>query len=339
MTPFDFSAPGVEAIVAVPVRDEAERVQDCLRALGQQRDRRPGILLLVNNTTDATLAAIAALAPSLPCPVRVATHDFAAEEASAGLARRLAMQLADRLAPPGLPLLTTDADGRVAPDWLACNLHHLRRGADAVFGRAVIDPVEALQIPPALHEDDARECAYAAALDEIESLIDPDLHDPWPRHTERAGASIAVARDVYRAVGGLPAAPLGEDRGFYLALRRIDARIRHAPEVGVVVSGRIVGRAKGGMADTMRRRMVRPDRYLDEALEPAMDRVARLRARAAARRAFGANGARGGFGAAWEAVSAGMVSRRVAAASLPAEMERALVMLDGLRGRALAAAD
>jgi hypothetical protein len=52
-----------------------------------------------------------------------------------------------------------------------------------------------------------------------------------------------------------PGTPLGEDRAFFDALRRVDARIRHVPGVRVVVSARIVGRAPGGMADTMRRRV------------------------------------------------------------------------------------
>ena len=332
-------AHGVAAVVAIPVRDEAERIQECLAALSQQRGAVPGVLLLVNNTTDQTTSVVAGLARSLACPVHVVEHDFPPESASAGLARRLAMRLADRIAPPGIPLLTTDADGRVPLDWLDRNLAHLRQGADAVFGRAVIDPVEALQIPPALHEADARECAYWAALDEIESLIDPDPDDPWPRHTEHPGCSIAVTRDAYRAVGGLPPRPLGEDRAFYQALRRIDARIRHAPEVGVVVSGRILGRAVGGMADTIRRRLVKPDTLLDEALEPAMDWVRRIRARRTARDAFRADGGGSSFGAAWEAMSAAMPSRRVPVASLPQEMARAAAILRQLRAMEAAAAD
>jgi hypothetical protein len=44
----------------------------------------------------------------------------------------------------------------------------------------------------------------------------------------------------------MPATPFGEDRAFFDALRRIDARIRHAPGARVVVSARIVGRAPGG---------------------------------------------------------------------------------------------
>ena len=34
---------------------------------------------------------------------------------------------------------------------------------------------------------------------------------------------------AYWRAGGMPATPLGEDRAFFDALRRMDARIRHAP--------------------------------------------------------------------------------------------------------------
>jgi hypothetical protein len=229
----------------------------------------------------------------------------------------MAMEIADTLASPDVPLLTTDADGRAAVDWLAGNLFHLRRGIGAVFGRAVIDPVEAEHIPPALHQADARECAYAAALDEIAHWIDPDCSDPWPRHTEESGASIAVSREAYRNSGGVPLVRLGEDRAFAAALRRAGARIRHAPEVTVVVSGRILGRAEGGMADTIRRRLVAPDTELDAALEPVADRVARLQQR------------RAGTLAAEEAPSA-----RVRVSDLAAEMAAADRLLAGLRARA-----
>jgi hypothetical protein len=80
----------------------------------------------------------------------------------------------------------------------------------------------------------------------------------------------------------VPAVALGEDRAFLAALRRIDARVRHAPEVTVVVSGRLEGRAAGGMADTMRRRILQQDDLLDDRLEPALDCLRR----AAARRRF-----------------------------------------------------
>lgn len=270
MKPLPHAPAGVAPVVAVPVKDEDERIGACLRALCAQRDAPSHrVLLFVNDTTDATSAVLRDLLPSLSMPVHVVEHRFAPGAGSAGVARRLAMRRAAALAGPHGVLLTTDADARVAPDWLAANLHHLRRGADAVAGRAEMDPADAGLIPPRLHEDDAREVAYATLLDEIAHLLDPDPADPWPRHTEHSGASIAVTAAAYHGAGGIPAVAVGEDRAFFEALRRADARIRHAPEVRVTVSGRTVGRAAGGMADTIRRRLAAPDPFLDDRLERA----------------------------------------------------------------------
>lgn len=332
----------VRAVVAIPVRDEAERIGDCLLALdGQDGASPPGVLLLVNNTEDGTVRRVAELSPALRTPVRVVEVVFPTGQAHAGQARRSAMAEADARAPAGVPLLTTDADGRVEPGWLAANLRHLGRGVDAVFGMAVIDPVEALGIPPALHDADAREVAYAALLDEIECLLDPDPDDPWPRHTEHSGASIAVTRTAFRAVGGVPALPLGEDRAFHAALRRADARMVHARDVRVVVSGRILGRAEGGMADTIRRRLAAPDTELDDALEPVMDRVRRVRLRRAARAAFAAGqGERSSFGEGWAAMELRLPRIRVRVADLAAEMAAGLAMRDAMvaEGAAVGAA-
>lgn len=152
----------------------------------------------------------------------------------------------------------------------------------------------------------------------------------------------------------MPPAPLAEDRAFFDALRRIDARIRHAPEVSVVVSGRVEGRAAGGMADTIRRRLVAPDLWLDARLEPAADRVRRLALRGRARDAWrtgrapatfapmlavppdalAAMLARAPFGAAWAAIEAAspkLVARRVAVADLPREAARARRVRAALR--------
>ncbi len=320
---------GVTAVVAVPVRDEAERIADCLTALARQDGPAPGIVLLVNNTDDATLSVVADVASGLDTPIVAIEHRFPPGHASAGAARRLAMVHADRLARPGTPLLCTDADGRVAADWLEANLYHLRHGLDAVFGCAIIDPVEAERIPPALHEADRHECAYAAALDEIAHWIDPEPHDPWPRHSEHSGASIAVTRAMFRAVGGIPDRPMGEDRAFAAALQRAGARVRHAPEVQVVVSGRILGRAEGGMADTIRRRLVAPDTLLDDALEPVTDRLVRLHHRRQTRLRCAAAGMP--FGPAWARQDAAIPSVRVAVTDLPAEMAAAQRVLATLR--------
>ena len=275
----------MKTIVAVPVKDEAGRIAACVSALALQHEAAPdAVVLVVNNTVDATATIVRDLAYSLPVPVEVIQHAFPPEQASAGAARRMAMErAAEQLGEAGV-LLTTDADGCVPSDWVAANLFHLRRGIDAVAGRAVLDPADAAAIPARLHDDDALECAYAAALDEIASILVPQPWDPWPRHMEHSGASIAVTLAAYRRAGGMPAAPIAEDRRFFAALRETGARIRHAPEIEVVVSGRLIGRAEGGMADTIHRRMGRADPYLDDSLEPAMDFWRRLRGEAVGHR-------------------------------------------------------
>lgn len=279
--------------------------------------------------------------------------------AGAGCARRIAMEHAALLGRDGA-LLTSDADARLGPDWIAANLAALAAGADAVAGRAVTEPEGAKRIPAHLHAIDARECAYAALLDEMRALLEPDPADPWPRHDEESGASIAVTLAAYRRAGGMPAVPLGEDRAFFDALRRVDARVRHAPDIAVIVSARIEGRAHGGMADTMRRRIEQPDPFLDARLEPAADALRRAHLRRSLREAWSMPGrdvvrkAAGQlglasarlaelvttehFGAAWAAVEAASPvlhhRARVPFEALPAQTARALRIRDRLRREA-----
>ena len=348
--------PDLPVAVAIPAHNEASWIPRCLGALNRQQGSNGfHAVLLANNSTDSTAAIARSMQPMLSFDLDVVEHDFPSKQQSAGQARRLAMELAAERLPPQGVLLCTDADGQVAPDWLAANLCHIRQGADAVAGRAVLDADDAAAIPAALHEDDARECAYAALLDEIDHLVDPDPADPWPRHTEHPGASICVTLGAYRRVGGVPPVAVGEDRAFFAALRRADARIRHAPEVQVTVSGRIDGRAVGGMADTIRRRLVAPDTFLDDALEPAENRLRRARLRAEVRRLFrgrrdapwlvrelacdaasvGSALKQDTFGLAWEMIeglAAGLAAVSVPVAVLADETRKARRIVASLRG-------
>ena len=261
--------------------------------------------------------------------------------------------------------MSTDADSRVYPDWVSANLHYLRNGWDAVAGRAEIDPVDDCIIPEIVRDADRSECEYAAALDELAAILDPDAADPFPRHDEHSGASIAVTASAYREAGGVPPEPVGEDRAFFDALREIDARIRHAPEVRVVVSGRLFGRAKGGMADTIRRRLTRLDDFLDDRLEPVEPFMRRTMLRRRCRAAWIREGNDNAemvrlshclrlalpvltdlmglpyFGAAWSAIekkSAGLVRHRVPASHVQREMARAFAALVLLRNERVAPA-
>ncbi len=268
-------------VVAIPARDEAGRIGACLEALARQDGPAPdGVLLFLNNCLDGSRARAASVAAELGLNLRCVEAVLAPHQASAGFARRAAMEHAAEGLDAHDILMTTDADGRVAPNWLSATRSAIARGVDAVCGRALIDPLDAAAIPAALHEDDARECRLSGLLDELATLIDPDPHDPWPRHTEHSGASIAVTVGAWRRAGGIPPVAVGEDRAFIEQLRRLDMRVRHAPDAWVTVSGRMDGRAAGGMADTIRRRMAQQDEFADASVEPALLRVRRLELRA-----------------------------------------------------------
>ncbi|MET7243900.1 glycosyltransferase [Methylobacterium sp. EM32] len=296
--------PAPRCIVAVPVRNEVDRIGPCLRALAAQEGGAAdglGIVLFLNNCTDGTAEAVASLVPGLDVPVRVVVRDFAG--AQAGWARREAMEAAagwlEEAGTDGA-ILTTDADSRVPPDWVARNLAALAQGADAVAGTVALDAAEAARLPDALHARGRLEGAYEALLIALESVIDPVAHDPWPRHATRSGASLAVRLSAYRAAGGMPALALGEDRAFVAALLRADARVRHAPGLVVVTSGRLDGRAPGGCADTMRQRCAVPETPCDPRLEPLARALFRYAWRRRLRRLHGAGRlARTGSWAPW----------------------------------------
>jgi hypothetical protein len=216
----------------------------------------------------------------IACPI------LSSKRANAGYARRLAMELAAQEAGTDGILLTTDADSVVGSDWVARNLMAIRAGADIVCGRAIIDPTEATMIPAHLHADDALECELITLIDELAWALDPEPHDPPPRHTEASGASLAVTVDAYSRVGGIPDIATGEDRAFVKALWMIDAKVRHDPSICVTVSGRIDGRAEGGMADAIRRRMQQQDEFTDDQVEPALDAMRRYRLRQRVRNAW-----------------------------------------------------
>jgi hypothetical protein len=338
-------------VVAIPAKDEAERIGACLLGLARQTCCPHAVVVLANNCSDGTAGIVSAMASALPYQLDVKCHDFSIQHANAGQARRLAMALSEQRVRRDGALLTTDADAVVAPDWIERNCKAINSGADIVCGRVVVHPSEAVLIPAHLQSDDALECRLIELLDRIADRLDPDPADPLPRHTEAAGASLAVTPAAFRRIGGIPAVPSGEDRAFVRALARIDARIRHDPSIVVSVSGRTIGRAPGGMADTIRRRMLRQDEFADEQVEPAVDAYRRYDFRSRVRRACQRQSlppelaidlglspnsldrmlAENYFGSAWaciEAASPFLTRRRVRFSELPRQIDHALHLLE-----------
>jgi GT2 family glycosyltransferase len=274
-------------VVAIPAQNEADVIGPCLAALDAQIEIRPDhIVLLANNCTDMTVSLARAKRMRPGTTLHVIEMHLPAAQSNTGHARRLAMQCAAALAGTDGILLTTDADGRVEPDWIAANLAALARGADVVCGWIELDPTDRTRIPLELRADNAQESAYDLLCDTIHARLDPDPSDPLPRHTQNCGATIALTAPVFARCGGVPDIAYGEDRALINALRRVDARIRHAPEVKATMSGRMVGRNYVGTAATILRRLSGPDPYLDDRLEPAMDCARRAASRRRLREVF-----------------------------------------------------
>ena len=277
------------SVVAIPVYNEAARIAACLDALAAQVGLEPhsfGVLLFLNNCTDATAELVKDYS-GMPWTMRVIEQTDPA--ASAGWARRIAMNAAaDWLGESGSNgvLLTTDADSRVGVEWVARNLAALADGADAVAGRISLDPDEAARLPARLHARGRLEAQYERLLTEIGARLDPEPGNPWPCHWSKSGATLAVRLSAYRQVGGMPDMPAGEDRAFVDAIRANDLVVRHDPGIEVVTSGRLDGRARGGVADTIKLRCDVPESPCDDRLETLPRLVMRVVWRRRLRRLF-----------------------------------------------------
>ncbi|ONG51109.1 hypothetical protein BKE38_16740 [Pseudoroseomonas deserti] len=290
--------PGLlDAVVAIPVRDEADHLPACLEALAQQQQSAGlAVLLLLNDCRDGSAGIARRWAASAGIPVLLQEVRLPPAARHVGEARGQALDAAalwlEACGPSSSGealLLTTDADSRVAPDWLQANRRALGAGADAVAGFVEYDLAAAPDLPPALAARLQAQARYAALLARIDSLADAEPHDPWPRHRMASGASLALTLAAYRRIGGLPRLPVGEDRALAAAVQAAGLRLRHAPEVRVATSCRRLGRAAGGAAATLARWQAEPELTGDPQLEApgAAWRRAVLRGQARAAHARG----------------------------------------------------
>jgi hypothetical protein len=272
--------------VVIPVRDEESSLPTTLAALAQQIDGDGSpldqdhyeVILLVNNSVDGSARVAREFARQNPALVlHVIELDLPDEDAHVGRARRMLMDaVAERLPASGV-IATTDADTVVAPDWLAMTLAEVACGADAVAGRILVDPAGFAEHGRYARMYHLRDVTYRYLVAELEARLAPDPFDPWPRHFQHFGPSLAVTVAAYRRAGGIPPLPSLEDVALYDALRRVGARIRHSPKVRVVTSARSEGRTGFGFAVQLRQWAEMGERgepVLVESLESILARMA-----------------------------------------------------------------
>lgn len=256
-------SPQCQVCVIVPVRDEAETLEATLSALANQIDlegqsfdpNRYEVIVLANNCSDDSAAIAHRFASQHPMTLHVVERTLPDSEAYIGRVRQLLMDEAYRrlisLGRRRGVIASTDGDTRVAPTWIAATLYEIACGADAVGGRIVTDGVDRAALDPYARSCHLREVGYSYLIAELETYLDADPHDSWPRHYQHYGASLAVTAQMYEQAGGMPPVRTPEDVAFYCALVRVNARFRHSPLVRVTTSARQTGRTNIGLANQL----------------------------------------------------------------------------------------
>ncbi|MBF9143808.1 glycosyltransferase [Hymenobacter properus] len=255
--------PALRMSVIIPAKDEVANLPATLAALAAQTDLhgRPWpagsfeVIVLANNCTDHTADLVREQARRFPTLVlHVAELCLPTAKAHVGRARRLLMDEAcARLELLGRRhgiIASTDADTRVAPTWLAAIEAEIAAGADAVGGR-ILTEMRGPALRP-LRRIQTADAAYRLLCARLEGLLDPAPADPWPRHHQHFGASLALTAHAYRLVGGLPEVRYLEDEALCQALRRHDLKLRHSPAVQVLTSARRQGRVEVGLSWQLR---------------------------------------------------------------------------------------
>lgn len=225
------------ACVVVPARDEEDRIGACLAALAAQREVEPArvlVVLVLDGCRDATRSRALAAAAGAP-GLRLRLVDGPAR--GVGPARALGLRVARAAVGDGAPqalLASTDADTRVAPDWLAVQLAAVADGARAIGGVIDLDPAEAAALPPAALA--AREGRVPGRLAAVRR------HAPDAEHHQFSGASLALTAEAYDRLGGVPEPVELEDEALERALRAAGVPIRYLRAVRVTTSARRDGR-------------------------------------------------------------------------------------------------
>lgn len=257
---------GLRVSVIIPAKDEAANLPATLAALAAQvtlagQPLPPDsyeVIVLANNCHDDTAAVVRQQARQFPeLALHVVELYLPGAHAHVGRARRLLMdeacaRLEQARQPAGI-IASTDADTCVAPNWLAAIQVEIAAGADAVGGRILTEESGfAEDSLPALQRLQSRDAAYRLLCARLEDLLDPAAADPWPRHHQHFGASLALTAQAYRQVGGLPEVRFLEDEALCQQLRRHDLTLRHSPDVRVLTSARRDGRVEVGLSWQLR---------------------------------------------------------------------------------------
>lgn len=251
----------VKICVIVPVKDEAETLIKTLDALYHQKDdigkhidkNMYEVLLLANNCTDNSYKIAKEYKEVHPgFNLHVAEIELRKEIAHIGTIRRMLMDEAylrfmNNNKPEGI-IASTDGDSEVQENWIYHIIDAIKNGNDAVGGRII-----SRNTPILSRWHHLQNVTYRYYVSQLETIFNPCKHDPWPRHFQCYGPSLAVTCHTYQKAGRLPAIPFLEDEEFRKTLYRMDAKVRRCPNVKVYTSSRLEGKVAFGFSIQLQR--------------------------------------------------------------------------------------
>ena len=252
----EFPNPFLRLSVIVPAKNEAQFITSTLHALRKQFDdfgnpvshQLYEVLVLANNCSDETFEICKRYQQEFPgFNLYVQCLELNKDVAHIGTARRLLMDAAfsrlNQVAGKKGVIVSTDADSEVDGCWIHHILTEMDQGVDVVGGRII--PSDTPNLSKIHH---LRDVTYRFLKTRMEAEIDPCVKNPWPRHFQCYGPSLAVTCDIYERAGRIPAIPFLEDEEFRKALKRVDAIMRNSPKVRVYTSSRLQGRVDFGFS-------------------------------------------------------------------------------------------
>lgn len=210
--------------ILIPAHNEEDLLDECLQAalLAAQHEALQGeaveVLVVLDSCTDRS-SQIAGRYP---------VHSLAIEARNVGLARATGARfLLDR----GVRWIScSDADSRVADDWLVAQL---ALGADAVCGTVTV-------------------ATWHEAFDESAQIRYHQHYQATEGHRHIHGANLGVSAEAYRRAGGFEPLACDEDVQLVRNLERCGASIAWSQRPQVLTSARLDSRARGGFGDFLR---------------------------------------------------------------------------------------
>lgn len=220
-------------IVAIPARNEAERLPaalDAIHAASGMCDVPVAVVVAADACTDDT-ADVARAGGA-----RVVTSAAGRVGAARAAAIRAGLRRTET-DPDRIWIANTDADSVVPLDWLAVHLDFADRGAALLLGAVRPDPRE---------------------LAAWQRRRWRSLHPRAESHDHVHGANLGLTASAYLAVDGFRDVPLREDVELVRAVQSAGHLVVSTARAPVVTSARPVGRLEGGFATYLSEFVLRP---------------------------------------------------------------------------------